>query len=113
MVNDVWDSTLGQRGWNLRFARDSNDWELDLIGTMFNMLRDFKISQEEDSVLWKGGGQGTFGVRDAYSLLGPPNALAFPNKYIWVDKVPIKADFFAWEVTWGKILTLDRLQKRG
>ena len=52
MVNDVWDSTLGQRGWNLRFARDSNDWELDLIEAMFNMLRDFKISQEEDSVLW-------------------------------------------------------------
>ncbi|RVX11700.1 LINE-1 retrotransposable element ORF2 protein [Vitis vinifera] len=100
-------------GWNLRFARDSNDWELDLIGTMFNMLRDFKISQEEDSVLWKGGGQGTFGVRDAYNLLVAPNALAFPNKCIWVDKVPNKAVFFAWEVTWGKILTLDRLQKRG
>ncbi|RVX22767.1 hypothetical protein CK203_008105 [Vitis vinifera] len=50
-VNDVWDSSLGQGGWNLRFARDSNDWELDLIEAMFNMLRDFKISQEEDSVL--------------------------------------------------------------
>ena len=113
MVNDVWDSTLGQRGWNLRFARDSNDWELDLIGTMFNMLRDFKISQEEDSVLWKGGGQGTFGVRDAYNLLVAPNALAFLNKCIWVDKVPTKTAFFAWEATWGKILTLDRLKKRG
>ena len=85
MVNDVWDSTLGQRGWNLRFARDSNDWELDLIGAMFNMLRDFKISQEEDSVLWKGGGQGTFGVRDAYNLLVAPNTLAFPVRCIWVD----------------------------
>ena len=47
-INEVWDSSLGQGGWNLRFARDSNDWELDLIGAMFNMLRDFKISQEED-----------------------------------------------------------------
>ena len=77
------------------------------------MLRDFKISQEEDSVLWKGGGQGTFGVRDAYNLLVAPNALAFTVRCIWVDKVPIKAAFFAWEATWGKILTLDRLQKRG
>ncbi|RVW51312.1 hypothetical protein CK203_075470 [Vitis vinifera] len=92
-VNEVWDSSLGQGGWNLRLARDSNDWELDLIGAMFNMLRDFKISQEEDSVLWKGGGQGTFGVRDAYNLLVAPNALAFPVKCIWVDKVPTKAAF--------------------
>ena len=36
-VNEVWDSSLGQGGWNLRLARDSNDWELDLIGAMFNM----------------------------------------------------------------------------
>ncbi|RVW23140.1 hypothetical protein CK203_090251 [Vitis vinifera] len=76
-VNEVWDSSLGQGGWNLRFARDSNDWELDLIGALFNMLRDFKISQVEDSMVWKGGGQGTFGVRHAYNLLVTPNTLAF------------------------------------
>ena len=98
-VNEVWDSSLGQGGWNLRFARDSNDWELDLIGALFNMLRDFKISQEEDSVLWKGGGQGTFGDREAYNLLVVPNALAVPVRCIWVDKVPSKAAFFAWEAT--------------
>ena len=26
-VNEVWDSSLGQGGWNLRLFRDSNDWE--------------------------------------------------------------------------------------
>ena len=30
-----------------------------------------------------------------------------------MDKVPTKVAFFAWEATWEKILTLDRLQKRG
>ena len=30
-----------------------------------------------------------------------------------MDKVPTKVAFFAWEVAWGKILTLDRLQKWG
>ena len=109
----MWDSSLGQGGWNLRFSRDFNDWELDLIGDLLNMLRGFRISSEEDSVLWKGGGHGTFGVRDAYFLLVAPNAFAFSDKCIWVDKVPTKVAFFAWEATWGKILTLDRLQKRG
>ena len=30
-----------------------------------------------------------------------------------MDKVPTKVVFFAWETMWEKILTLDRLQKRG
>ena len=37
----------------------------------------------------------------------------FPKNNIWVDKVQTKILFFAWEATWGKVLTLDRLQKRG
>ena len=98
-VNEVWDSSLGQEGWNLRFSRDFNDWELDLIGDLLNMLRDFKISSKEDSVFWKGGGHGIFGVKDAYNLLVAPNALAFLKKCIWVDKVPTKVAFFAWEAT--------------
>ena len=77
------------------------------------MLRDFRISLEEDLVLWKGGGHGIFGVKDAYHVLVVPNACAFHIKCIWVGKVPTKAAFFAWEATWGKILTLDKLKKRG
>ena len=72
-----------------------------------------RLDMEEDSVLWKGGGHGIFGVKDAYNLLVVPNVCAFPIKCIWEDKVSTKIAFFAWEATWGKILTLDRLQKRG
>ena len=57
------------------------------------MLRDFRISSEENSVLWKGGGHGKFGVKDTYNVLVVPNACAFPTKCIWVDKVPTKAAF--------------------
>ena len=28
-VCEVWDSSMGQGGWNLRLARDFNDWEMD------------------------------------------------------------------------------------
>ena len=111
MVNEMWDSSLGQGGWNIRFSRDSNDWELDAIGELFHMLRDFRISSEEDSMLWKGGGHGSFWIRDAYKLLAVPSAITFPKKSIWVDKVPTKVAFFAWKTTWEKILTLDRLQR--
>ena len=51
MVNEMWDPSSGQGGWNLRFHRDFNDWELDLIRGLLNMLRDFRITSEEDAVL--------------------------------------------------------------
>ncbi|RVW43589.1 LINE-1 reverse transcriptase-like [Vitis vinifera] len=114
----VWKEILKEANWcwdNMMFNVGKGTkvkfWIDHWCGALFNMLRDFEISQEEDSVLWKGGGQGTFGVREAYNLLVIPNALAVPVRCIWVDKVPSKAAFFAWEATWGKILTLDRLQK--
>ena len=65
-----------------------------MIKDLLNMLRDFRISSKEDSVFWKGGGHGIFGVKDAYNLLVVPNACAFLNKCIWVDKVPTKVAFF-------------------
>ena len=82
-----------------------------MIGDLLTMLRDYRISSKEDSVIWKGGGNGKIGVKEAYNLLIAPIEIAFPKKCIWVDKVPTKVAFFAWEATWGKILTLDRLKK--
>ncbi|RVW72651.1 putative deoxyribonuclease TATDN1 [Vitis vinifera] len=112
-VSEVWDSSLGQGGWNLRLARDFNDWELDQIGNMLNLLRDFRTSTEEDAVRWKREGNGVFGAKGAYKMLFGSSACAFPNRRIWMDKVPTKVSFFAWEASWGKILTLDKLQRRG
>ncbi|RVW13168.1 hypothetical protein CK203_097770 [Vitis vinifera] len=57
---------------------------MEMIGKLLHVLRDFKPSMEEDSVRWKGG-----------------------------RNVPTKVAFYAWEATWGRVLTLDRLQKRG
>ncbi|RVW81853.1 putative mitochondrial protein [Vitis vinifera] len=98
---------------NLSLARDFNDWELDQIGDMLNLLKDFRISPEEDSVRWKREGNGVFGAKGAYKMLSGSSVGVFPNRGIWMDKVPTKVSFFAWEASWGKILTLDKLQRRG
>ncbi|RVW38225.1 putative ribonuclease H protein [Vitis vinifera] len=107
------DQNFGQGGWNLRFLRDFNDWEMEMIGKLLHVLRDFKPSMEEDSVRWKGGRNGKFRVKEAYRLVTRPNDIGFPARCIWVDSVPTKVAFYAWEATWGRVLTLDRLQKRG
>ncbi|RVW33138.1 hypothetical protein CK203_094827 [Vitis vinifera] len=71
-----------------------------------------RISLEEDSVIWKGGGHGRFRIRDAYKLLTGPNSLSSEKEHLG-DKVPTKVAFFAWEASWEKVLTLDKTSKTG
>ena len=35
---------------NLRFIRDFNDWELDMVGNLLHVLRGHRITLEENSV---------------------------------------------------------------
>ncbi|RVW38172.1 LINE-1 retrotransposable element ORF2 protein [Vitis vinifera] len=112
-VNEMWDSSLGQGGWNIRLSRNFNDWELDALGELLHLLRDLRTSLEEDAVIWKGESHGLFWIRDAYKLLSGSNVIIFPKKSIWVNKVPTKVAFFAWEASWEKVLTLDKLQRQG
>nr|CAN81329.1 hypothetical protein VITISV_039333 [Vitis vinifera] len=112
-VEEMWDQNVGQGGWDLRFVGDFNDWELDMVGNLLHVLRGYKPTSEEDAVYWKGGRNGQFKVKEAYNLVVNTVANNFPKSNIWVDKVPTKILFFAWEATWGKVFTLDRLQKRG
>ena len=30
-IEDLWDQNVGEGGWNLRFIRDFNDWEVELV----------------------------------------------------------------------------------
>ncbi|RVW72100.1 Rhodanese-like domain-containing protein 8, chloroplastic [Vitis vinifera] len=112
-IEEMWDHHSGQGDWNLVFVRDFNDWELDMVGDLLHTLRGHRPSLEDDSVKWRQGRNGLFRVKEAYWMLDKPNATMFPARRIWVDRVPTKVCFFAWEATWGKVLTLNRLQIRG
>ncbi|RVW14448.1 putative mitochondrial protein [Vitis vinifera] len=107
------DQNAGQGGWNLRFIRSFNDWELTLVDELLQILRSQRITLEEDLAYGRGGKMGSFDVKDAYGLLTSHSTPLFPKKGIWVENVPSKLAFFAWEATWGRVLTIDRLQKRG
>ncbi|RVW40043.1 Transposon TX1 uncharacterized 149 kDa protein [Vitis vinifera] len=108
---------MGSEFWSrrveLRFLRAFNDWELDMVGNLLVELREYRVTLEEDSVIWKEGGDGLFRVKKAYSVLASLIVAEFPYSNVWVDRVPTKIAFFAWEAAWGKVLTLDRLQRRG
>ncbi|RVW37121.1 Transposon TX1 uncharacterized 149 kDa protein [Vitis vinifera] len=83
-VNEVWTAEGERRGsWTPTFNRPFNDWEMEEVGRLLCCLDGKKVrADEEDRVRWVG------------SKDGP------------------KISFFAWEDSWGRVLILDRLQKR-
>ena len=93
-VEEYWDQNLGQGGWNLRLLRDFNDWELGLVGNLLVELRNYRVTVEEDSILWKEGADGLFKVKKAYRVLANAEGAGFPHSNVWVDKVPTKIVFF-------------------
>ena len=68
---------------------------------------------EEDRVRWMDSKDGVFSVKSLYRALQPVSIASFPLKIIWNSYVQPKISFFTWEASWGRVLTLDRLQKRG
>ena len=50
IINEVW----SKQGWNVRFKRLLNDWEIGRVAEMLQMLDDFKgTSLEVDVMIWK------------------------------------------------------------
>ena len=54
-----------------------------------------------------------FSVKIMYKGLDPSPTIDFPYRLVWNPVVPSKIGFFAWEVSWGKVLMLDQLKRRG
>ncbi|RVW15499.1 putative inactive ATP-dependent zinc metalloprotease FTSHI 1, chloroplastic [Vitis vinifera] len=69
--------------------------------------------ENEDKMVWTASRSGVFSVKSLYSTLEPGGSALFPYVGIWRACVPPKVAFFTWEASWGKILTLDQLQRRG
>ena len=60
-----------------------------------------------------GAKDGRLTVKCLYNTIVGDGIEAFPSNVIWNSWVPPKVGIFAWEAAWCKILTLDKLQRRG
>ena len=113
-VAEVWDSSEEVGVWSPVFLRPFNDWELDEVERFFLFLHNKKVrSVQEDRLLLKDSISDGFSVRHMYRKLMFSPPFDFPSKSIWNPIVPPKLGFFAWEASWGKVLTLDQLKRRG
>ena len=48
-----------------------------------------------------------------YKGFDPSPAFDFPYRLVWNPVVPPKIGVYAWEATWGQVLTLDQLKRSG
>ena len=113
-VANVWDSSREDGGWSPVFLRPFNDLELEEVERFLHFLHNKKIRPfQEDRLLLKESITDGFSIRHMYSKLVYSPPLDFPYRSIWNPIVPPKLGFFAWEASWGKVLTLDQLKRRG
>ena len=113
-VADVWDSSREDGGWSPVFLRPFNDWEMEEVERFLHFLHNKKIRHvQEDRLLLKESITDGFSVRHMYRKLMFSPPLDFPSRSNWNPIVPPKLGFFAWEASWGKVLTLDQLKRRG
>ena len=113
-VAEVWDPSVEGGNWSPRFSRAFNDWEVVLVEQLLMTIQGKRVTAElEDKVVWKKTKNGIFTIKSLYSAVEPGNTVRFPRNIIWCPYVPPKMGFFAWEASWGKVLTLDQLKRRG
>ena len=67
----------------------------------------------EDKIIFKGSRSDVFSVSSMYRALDCSPQVVFPSHLIWNPVIPPRMGFFAWEASWGKVLTLDQLKRRG
>ena len=104
----------GREGWSPIFLRPFNDSKVEEVERFLHFLHSRKIRPfQEDQLLLKESTDDGFSVRLMYRKLVHSLPTAFPFRSIWNPIVPPKLGFFAWEASWGKVLTLDQLKRRG
>ncbi|KAJ9691214.1 hypothetical protein PVL29_013405 [Vitis rotundifolia] len=114
-VNEVWTAGGERRGsWTPTFNRPFNDWEMEEVERLLCYLEGKKLrEEEEDRVRWENSKDGVFSIKSLYKAIQSESSVWFPSKIIWMSCAQPKISFFAWEASWGRVLTLDRLQKKG
>ena len=114
MVADMWNWVREEGGWSPTFLRPFNDLEMEEVERFLSSIHRKKIKPWiEDKLLLKGSNHDKFFVWTMYSGLDLLPEINFPFYSVWNYVIPSKISFFAWETSWGKVITLDQLKRRG
>ncbi len=89
IVADVLTRQDGGGEWNVTFIRNFNDWEMDGMLSLFNLLYSHIPTRVcEDVLLWRLKSTGIFDIRSFYKALRGPSRILFPWRSVWCSKGP-------------------------
>eukprot|EP00253_Pinus_taeda_P010493 PITA_10493 len=118
-VKDYWKVNDMSEGW--RVWEDPTEWDRELNSDLQDCYRKemgsrkIRVRQGKDILRWGNSMKGTFTTKEAYYLMDPQDR-GDGNvewKTIWESNWWPKVTIFIWLATKNKILTWDRIQKKG
>lgn len=82
--------------WNVRLRRNLNDWEIDDMGRLLDILENCSLgnSELEDERVWVPDAQNGFLVRSIYLAMTHEDSPQFPTRLIWHSIASTKISFF-------------------
>ena len=112
-VNEYWSNPGEGEGWNPLFTRPFNDWEVEDAERLLMDIGRYVLHVElEDKVSWNLSRDGVFLIKSMYCVLQQYQNYPFPWSIVWKACGQPRICFFTWGVAWGRILTLDHVQKK-
>ena len=98
---------------NSPFDETLNDWELDIVQNFFWLINNRSVNRtEKDRLLWKGGKNGLFTVKENYELMVGGNTKTVPMKMPRNNCVPPEVCFCLGSLV-GKSTNIGLTLKRG
>lgn len=99
--------------WNLSPRRNLNDWEVEEMGRLLNLLENYSLGdrESEDELIWSIDTFSGFSVRSCFNAAPPASDTVFPHQLVWDKLTPSKVSFFLWELWWDcapRLTTLSR-----
>ena len=99
MLADLWETNGTGGGWNFRFERHVNDWELEQAQRFICTVSTKSLNLLSVDRIWgNGANDGMFSVKSSYDLYEGGRQHLVLVKMIWNPIVLTKVGFFVWEV---------------
>lgn len=111
-INECWTA----QGWDLIFRRFLNDWEVERVAKLLELLEKFPgITNAPDSLRWKHSKDGASTVSRAYKMESPQqhNSKQSMWRKVWRTLAPTKIKCFTWLVARRACLTHEVLRRKG
>ena len=95
-LEDLWDWSREEGGWNPTFLRSFNDLEINDDLNLLATIQGVKLNpNRKDSLAWSLSKSGIFTIKSYYDKLMGGMMENFPRKLIWNNCISTKISFFA------------------